>query len=57
MQAFLTSKNQIRAKMLKDYTPQIIKNNSNMNNIYQITTNKLQSAKEKSWSVPLLLDI
>ena len=29
---------------------------SNTNNIDQITTNKLQSPKERIWTIPVLLD-
>ena len=38
------------------YTPYMIEANSNMDKIYQKTTTKMSSPKEKIWTTPLFLE-
>ena len=40
---------------MTDYTKQDFKRSSSTNSIYQITSNKIQPAKEKRWTLPRLL--
>ena len=39
-----------------DHTPQVFEESSNMNNIYENPKNKIQTPKERFWTILLLLE-